>query len=147
MWLDYDENYSVSSEGEVYSKRYNRLLKPFRIGNYLGIWLGAGNKKYIHHLVAELFCPKINEDKLQIDHINRNTKDNNASNLRWVSASINMENRTDEAKPRKNNKLSEQYICKDSKDRYVVRVKGTYYGYYKTLEEAKKKRDEVYNAV
>ena len=96
MWLQYDENYMISDEGQVKSIRYGkeRILKPFRMGNYLGVWLGAGHKHYIHHLVAEIFCPK-DADNLQVDHINRNKHDNRACNLRWVTASFNMKNRND----------------------------------------------------
>jgi hypothetical protein len=94
MWLPIDQFYWVSSDGHVKSVRYGkeRILKPFRIGSYLGVWLGAGNKSYIHRLVAEAFCPKIDDPCLQVDHINRQKHDNSAQNLRWVSASENMKN-------------------------------------------------------
>ena len=91
-WLDYNEMYAVSENGEVYSKRYNRILRPWNVGNYLGVWLGAGNKKYIHHLVAELYCPRSIIEKAEIDHINRDTNDNRACNLRWVSRQQNARN-------------------------------------------------------
>lgn len=91
-WLDYNEHYAVSENGEVFSKRYNRMLKPWKMGNYLGVWLGGGHKKYIHHLVADLFCPRLIIEKAEIDHINRNTSDNRACNLRWVSRLQNARN-------------------------------------------------------
>lgn len=99
MWLPYNEHYSVSSEGEIRSDRYNRILKPFRIGNYDGVRLGAKTKRYVHHLVAEVFCPKIDTEGLEIDHMNRDKKDNRAENLRWTNHSDNMKNRSDYIRP------------------------------------------------
>ncbi len=97
MWLIYNEHYLVSDDGLIKSIRYGRerILKPFRVGNYLGVWLGAGNKKYVHHLVAELFCPRIDLENLEIDHINRNKHDNSARNLRWICHTDNMKNLND----------------------------------------------------
>ena len=85
------EFYDVSSLGRIRSNRYGRILRPFAQGEYLGIWLGAGNKRYIHHLVADAFLEPI--VCTEIDHINRNKADNRAINLRRVSPSENMRNR------------------------------------------------------
>ena len=84
--------YMVSDQGQVKSLRYGkeRILKPFRLGNYLGVWLGAGHKHYIHHLVAKAFHTPI--EGFEIDHINRQKHDNRATNLRWVSSSDNHKN-------------------------------------------------------
>ena len=50
-------------------------------------------KCYKHRLIAEQFIP--NPDNLsQIDHINHNRKDNRIDNLRWVSASMNLSNKS-----------------------------------------------------
>ena len=49
----------------------------------------------IHRLLAYTFIP--NDDpihKIQIDHINYNRQDNRIENLRWVSCSSNLKNRT-----------------------------------------------------
>jgi hypothetical protein len=92
IWLDYNENYAISDSGEVFSKRQNRMLKPWNYGKYKGVWLGAGNKKYIHRLVAELFCPRVIIEKAEVDHINRNCYDNRACNIRWVSRLQNARN-------------------------------------------------------
>ena len=61
------------------------------MGNYLGVWLGAGNKHYIHHLVAKVFLDEI--DGYCIDHINLDKHDNRLCNLRWVSYSDNAKNK------------------------------------------------------
>ena len=40
-------------------------------------------------------------------------------------------------------KTNERYITKDNSNKYIVRVKKKYYGYFKDLEEAKKVRDNA----
>lgn len=49
-------------------------------------------KKSIHQLVAEAFVPNPN-NYTEIDHIDRNKRNNSKSNLRWVSRSENLSNR------------------------------------------------------
>lgn len=137
----------VSTDGQIKSVRYDRILKPFTIGKYLGVWLGAGNKHYIHHIVAKVFCPKIDIEGLEIDHINRNRYDNRAENLRWVNRTTNQSNRNEESQARVTNKLNERYIHQDKYNHYILNIKSKYYGYYKTLEEAKKRREEIYDAI
>lgn len=54
---------------------------------------GKDVKRYVHQLVAEAFLvnphPKAYRE---IDHINRDPKDNRVENLRWASRSVNMRN-------------------------------------------------------
>ncbi len=85
--------YLVSNLGRVKSTLYGRerILKPFYCGRYLAVWLGAGNKKYIHHLVAKIFLEEV--EGFEIDHINRHKEDNRLCNLRWTTKSDNMKNR------------------------------------------------------
>lgn len=47
---------------------------------------------YVHRLIAKYFVPNP-ENKPFVDHINRNTHDNRAENLRWVTHTENMNNR------------------------------------------------------
>ena len=50
----------------------------------------------LHRAVAELFVPNP-EHKKTVDHINRNTHDNRASNLRWATYQEQAANRDNEA--------------------------------------------------
>jgi hypothetical protein len=110
-----NDNYDISISGDVMNIKTGRILKTYGAGrekNYKCLRLGVGKKYYIHHLVASKFLPAPTEENVVIDHIDRNTLNNHASNLRWVSYKENANNRTIETTPRSNNKLNELYISK-----------------------------------
>jgi hypothetical protein len=92
-WLPINENYSVSDEGYVMNTRRGNILHPMddRRG-YDRIDISGKHRK-VHRLVAERFLPAPTEEGMIIDHIDRNRRNNNASNLRWVSHSVNNMNR------------------------------------------------------
>lgn len=93
----------------------------------------------VHRLIARTFLP--NPDNLpEVDHIDRNKRNNHVSNLRWVSRSTNGRN----TGVRCTNKLGEKNIHLDAHcGRY--RVKITWLNVLKRfdkLEDAIKFRDE-----
>jgi hypothetical protein len=55
--------------------------------------LGYGNCVELHRLIANQFIPKP-DGKCEIDHIDRDKMNNSLCNLRWISHSVNMRNRT-----------------------------------------------------
>ena len=64
-------------------------LKAFDSGvGYLRVGVYIGNKKhkavYIHRLLAQSFIPNP-ENKIEVNHIDGNTKNNAISNLEWVT--------------------------------------------------------------
>lgn len=85
--------YMFSETGKVVShiRKKPRVLKPIRMGNYLGLQLVSidGQKKeYLHRLIAEAFhgpCP----DGMICCHINGKAHDNRAENLRWDTPRAN----------------------------------------------------------
>lgn len=146
MFWAINDNYEINIDGCVRNTKTKRVLKPFMNGNYHSIWLGAGNKRYVHRLVAEIFLVPPTDSDCVVDHINRNKLDNSAVNLRWVSRSQNNTNRTLEEKARQTSKTKEHHITKDPWNRYIVRIviaKHQYYKYFKTIEEAKLFRDTL----
>ena len=97
QWRDiagYEDAYQVSSEGNVYSCRFNRMLKP-QLGKlgYYHVGLSVGGKVklvHIHRLVALAFLT-VPEGmaKPTVDHINYVKTDNQLANLRWLSNANN----------------------------------------------------------
>lgn len=123
IWKDvpeFEDNYAISNYGRVKSKQRTvsckngktysveeRILSPnIATKGYLYITLNKNCCKkscILHRLVAELFVP--NPDKLPfVDHIDTNLGNCEASNLRWCTASENMNN------PTTRKKLKDAYI-------------------------------------
>jgi len=133
--LDYP-NYEISNLGNVRSKK--TTLKPLRQGHYYYVilWKGGFPKnKTIHRLVAETFIPNP-DNKPEVDHIDRDIKNNCVSNLRWVTSSENCLNR-------QRNELFGIYYNKNTYQVQITRNRKVVFNHrFKTLEEAIKRRDE-----
>ena len=114
IWKDiqgYEGLYQVSNLGNVRSlvfKNKNSCfprIKNIKIqtsGKYNHIILRKDNKPknyLIHRLVANAFIPNPNNYK-EVNHIDENTRNNNANNLEWCNHkyNINYGNRTKKAK-------------------------------------------------
>jgi len=86
----YGGKYRVDTNGNIYSTAKKRFLRPtFSVRGYYVVNV---NKKirYVHQLVAETFLSSDYKSKnLFVDHIDRNKKNNNLSNLRLVTKSEN----------------------------------------------------------
>ncbi len=92
MWLPIDDVYSVSIDGQV--KKNGRLMKGALDSIGYRQVSQHGKLKLVHRLVASRFLPAPpTDEKVEIDHIDRNRSNNHASNLRWCSKSANMLNR------------------------------------------------------
>jgi hypothetical protein len=79
--------------GLVQKKYKGKVLKPFKVGNYLGIRFVINDKNhYIHRLVAQHF---VNGDaSLFVNHKDGNKHNNHFENLEWVTGSQNMKHST-----------------------------------------------------
>lgn len=77
--------YEVSNYGRV---RINGQITEPKL--FTKRYLGIGSF-YVHRAVAELFVPNP-DNKSEVDHINANSTDNRASNLRWVTHKENQNN-------------------------------------------------------
>jgi hypothetical protein len=155
MWRAIDETYDISIDGKARNRKTGRILKPFMVGNYHSVSIGAGNKRYIHHLVAAAFLPTPTE-LCVIDHIDRDKHNNHACNLRWVSRRENSINRVMEVRPRSTNKTGEHHIKRIMGDRqvtpsYIVVIRsllwGNHYKCFNNMSDAVKFRDEVINGL
>lgn len=95
-WRRFDDtNIEVCNDGRV--RRNGVVFDPWIDGKgyYTVDILFEGEQKpkkvMVHRMVAKLFIPNP-EGKPCVDHINRNARDNNVSNLRWVTHHENMMN-------------------------------------------------------
>lgn len=132
-------NYLIYPDGRVWSKKYKRYLSACDDGDgYLQVELYKdGNRKLhkIHRLVGLHYIPNP-DNKICLDHINRDKTDNRKENLRWTTISENGQNRG----KNKNNTSGHKNICYDKKNKryqFLKRINGkTYQKYFKTLKEA-----------
>jgi hypothetical protein len=98
-WIPgYTNRYWVTENGEVFSVVSNRFIKARDNGSgYLQVRLTGrtGTKKnlYVHRLVMLAFCGRPSKVYNQVDHRNRNPKDNRLRNLAYVTAQENSNNR------------------------------------------------------
>ena len=89
-------NYSISNYGNVRNNKTGKILKAcLNSKGYNCVCLCNNGKKTfkIHKLVGEAFLEK-SEENIIIDHIDRNTLNNNVTNLRYVTYQINNRNTT-----------------------------------------------------
>lgn len=84
--------YSITRDGKIYSHKRKRYLSSTDIDGYVRTYLtdGENRKGYlVHRLVADTFIPNP-ENKSQVNHKNKNRKDNRVENLEWVTQSENI---------------------------------------------------------
>lgn len=105
--VGWEKLYEVSNFGNVRSlDRYvnaghyqkfckGQLLKPtFHKSNYCIVTLrnsGIQKVSKVHQLVMNAFNPKPNNQKLEINHIDGNTKNNRLDNLEWCTHKQNLQ--------------------------------------------------------
>jgi len=90
----YQDKYSVSNLGYVRNDKTGKILKPGRdIFRYLHVSLRDSIKKKahtfkIHRLVAINFLQK-DKERLQVNHLDGNKENNQATNLEWCTCGEN----------------------------------------------------------
>jgi len=115
----------------VWNPRWRRELKQ-KVDHHGYLMIDLTNKRkrkgfLVSRLILILFGPQQpNGEQWTCDHINRNPLDNRLENLRWASRLEQLSNRKHYGKGYWRNRKG-----------WSVELKGKYYGYYKTEEEAK----------
>ena len=91
-------NYAIDENGNVWSLRFNKKLKPSdNRSGYMSVVLVADKKyhsKSVHRLYAQAYLPNPN-DLPCVNHINGNKTDNRLENLEWCTASHNIQHAYD----------------------------------------------------
>lgn len=94
----WDKKYEFGSDGSVYSLDYRHTGKRHQLSAYIDqdgypyFFMqhnGKRTKAVIHRYVARLFLPPKPSSKHQVNHKDCNRKNNNISNLEWVTSQEN----------------------------------------------------------
>ena len=116
MWKTIKDfpNYQVSDKGEIKNIKTNRILKQsYNQDGYAILQLTDGYKpkmKRVHRLVLETFNPIENSDEYEVNHKDRNIKNNALDNLEWVTSKQNIQYRdTDDNPNKKNQKIKVEF--------------------------------------
>ena len=151
MWavIDGYDNYQVSTFGRVKNSKYKRIIKArLDTNEYYIVDLHKNNKRQtmrVHRLVSITFINNLS-NKLCVDHIDRNPKNNNISNLRWATNSENNMNRT--VQTNNTSGITGVYQHKNSqKWCAVIKIDGIRknLGIFASIEAAKKARVNAVN--
>lgn len=155
-------NYYVSNFGNVKNdalmlgfegrrKRFSRMMKPWDNGKgYQVVSLNFNGKYknfYVHRLVAEHFLGGIPKG-FEVNHIDYNKKNNNASNLEICTRQQNIDHSVIHMHTPKNHKQKSGYkFIYQRKSGWEVAVpKNGHYGYigtFKEISDAVKARDRA----
>lgn len=114
--IGYEGIYAVTGNGQVWSHKSNKFLKPSKLPNgYLQVGLTTDGKQkrfLVHRLVAEAYIP--NPDNLsEVNHKDENKLNNCVENLEWCNHTYNMNYGT--VKQR----ISDAVICVETGIKYV----------------------------
>ncbi len=161
-WKDisgYEGKYQISNKGRIKSilftnnqitKKQDKIMKPQLRNKYLIINLSKDSKRKqysIHRLVAQEFIKNPNNYNV-VNHLDYNTLNNNADNLEWCTQKQNVKHSVCHMKGKAHMRMPKELYgitYREKYNNYELAIKQKYYGKYKTLEEAKKKRDEILN--
>ena len=138
------EKYSIDTEGNVYGIRGEIMIPQLSKKKYFTVTLHDGfgyKRKTIHRLMAQMFLQDFNE-KLDVDHIDRNPLNNRIENLRMATCQQNSMNKT---KTSKNTSGYKSISWNKEKQKWHARIKRNYksihLGYFSDIEDAR----EIYN--
>lgn len=88
------ENYLIDENGNVYSQRSEKFIKPFFNSNgYLIVKLFKDGKRFyffVHKLVALTYLEDSFEEGLEVNHKDANRQNNNVDNLEWITHAENV---------------------------------------------------------
>jgi hypothetical protein len=139
------EEYEINTLGYVMKdgKIMSNFITPFGITRYWSVNL-SNKKKFVHNLLAYTFIPNPN-NLSSVDHIDRNSLNNNLDNLRWACKSLQAVNRNMPLS------ITNERNISIVRERFRVLItrnrKNIYQKSFKTLEEAIEARDNFLQTI
>ena len=88
----FKDYYEVSNYGNVRNRKTKKIKSIIYCGKYSTVHLSYGQDKCyrVHRLVALTFLEN-SENKIQVNHIDGNPKNNHVDNLEWVTSNENIQ--------------------------------------------------------
>ncbi len=95
IWMQVDSycNYYVSNFGRIKNINTERILKQSNNSKGYKFVVLNGDNYRVHRLVAFAFLDTPLDEKLTIDHIDRDVTNNHVNNLRWATLSQQNQNK------------------------------------------------------
>ena len=114
------ENYEVSTFGNVRNIKTNNLLRLSKKGNYYSIGLTNKHKNRksfrVHRLVCKTFIPNP-DNKIEVNHKDKNGLNNNVLNLEWNSHQENCIHRSNGVIQTTNQNITIYRVDKDTNEK------------------------------
>lgn len=122
--LEYPERYSITEDGQVFSKLRGKFLKQVIVSGYPAISTKVGNKtyiRYIHRLLAQAYIPNPHNMPV-VNHIDGNKGNYALDNLEWCSYQDNTNHAISTGLHTPARKLSASEVLEiySSKESYVI---------------------------
>lgn len=88
-------SYKVSEDGEIFGPKVGKIKQRLNSDGYYIVTIGGFNSRRtserVHRIVAECYCKKpYSEERLEVNHIDMDRKNNNYKNLEWVTHKQNV---------------------------------------------------------
>jgi hypothetical protein len=121
------------------------MLKNFSVKGYLQaiLWVnGKRTPRYVHVLVAEAFIPRP-KGLCEVNHKDFDKTNCSVDNLEWVSHKGNCQHAVVNNHHRSLGKCAKHIYWRPLIKRWMVSIRGAYYGIYKTYKAALAKRNNI----
>lgn len=134
------KSFARNSDGHILSPRKSRVAESCPYTRVCLMLNGVREDVYIHKLVYTHFIGEVPTGK-EIDHVNKNSLDNRASNLQAITHSENII----KSKDYRNTSVPHRHVSLTPNGRYAVKVRRApilhHIGTYENVEDAVYARD------